>query len=65
MRQLLDVVHLAEELPLSVDLPRANCIELRSLYLGAPALGDPGLPPGNVSVLVEGDDDFSAEGTLN
>jgi len=40
-------------------------IELRSLYLGAQALKDARLSPGAVTVLLQGDDLFSAEGTLN
>ncbi len=40
-------------------------IELRSIYVGAAALKDEHLTPGNVVVLLENDDEFSVEGTLN
>jgi hypothetical protein len=42
---------------------RPAYIELRSIYVGAQARGE--LAPGPVTVLIEDDDEFSVEGTLN
>lgn len=40
-------------------------IELRSIYVGGTVLKGGGLSPGKVTVLLEKDDKFSVEGTLN
>lgn len=44
---------------------KPSYIDLRSVYVGAAALKDDHLTPGLVTVLIEDDDEFSVEGTLN
>ncbi|MBZ5641025.1 MAG: hypothetical protein LAO51_19980 [Acidobacteriia bacterium] len=44
---------------------KSSYVTLRSIYLGKAALQTGLLPPGKVTVLIEGLDGFTAEGTLN
>lgn len=44
---------------------KPSYVMLRSLYLGAEAMRDPGIVPGTVTALIADDDDFAVEGTLN
>jgi hypothetical protein len=44
---------------------KPSYMQLRSIYLGADTLRDPNLRSGTVTVLLENDEEFSVEGTLN